>query len=318
MGRPRGRYAPSPTGELHVGNASTALVAWLSVRARGGSFLLRLEDLDRGRARPELARRILDDLAWLGLDWDEGPDRGGPYAPYDQGSRFDRYQRAFERLSEAGLTYACFCSRRDVAAAAHAPQGAGEEVPYPGTCRSLDPSIASGRIASGARHSWRFRATERPVFTDLVRGPYGEHASEPGDFVVYRADGVAAYQLAVVVDDAAMRITEVVRGDDLLPSTLKQLMLYHALRLDPPVFAHVPLLLGPDGMRLAKRHGGATVAELRARGWAPEQVIGRLAHALGLRPDSAAVSAADLVPAFAWNSLPPAPEGIRVDPGAWV
>jgi len=205
-----------------------------------------------------------------------------------------------------------------VAAAASAPQGAGDEIPYPGTCRGLAPEAATRRIDAGERHSWRFRAEARPAFTDLVRGRYGDGAPAPGDFVVFRADGVAAYQLAVVVDDAAMRITEVVRGDDLLPSTLKQLLLYTALELDPPSFAHVPLLLGLDGVRLAKRHAAATVRELRERDVDAEQVIGRLAHALGLRADPRPIAAAGLVPAFVLANLRPATGGIVVDPASWV
>ena len=320
LARPRGRYAPSPTGELHVGNASTALLAWLSVRARGGEFVIRVEDLDRNRARPELVGRILDDLRWLGLDWDEGPDRGGPHGPYEQGARSALYAAAFERLRRTEQVYPCFCSRRDVAAAASAPQGAGDEIPYPGTCRALAPEAARRRVEAGERHSWRFHAGAGVGFTDFVRGRFGDREEDegPGDFVVLRADGVAAYQLAVVVDDAAMRITEVVRGDDLLPSTVKQLLLYRALELEPPSFGHVPLLLGPDGVRLAKRHASSSLSELRERGLSAEQGVGRLAAALGLRPDARPVSAAALVPGFDLARLVAAPSGIVVDPASWV
>jgi len=318
--RPRGRYAPSPTGELHVGNASTALLAWLSVRSRGGAFVIRVEDLDLNRARPELVARILDDLRWLGLDWDEGPDLGGPHAPYAQGQRSGLYAAAFERLRRAERVYPCFCSRRDVAAAASAPQGAGDEIPYPGTCRALAPDVAASRIEAGERHSWRFRAGASVGFGDLVCGRYGdrEEDGEPGDFVVLRADGVAAYQLAVVVDDSAMRIREVVRGDDLLPSTVKQLLLYRALELEPPRFGHVPLLLGPDRVRLAKRHAASALSDLRARGLPAEQVLGRLAEALGLRPDARPVAAHALVPGFDLSRLRAARGGIVVDPASWL
>ena len=313
----KGRYAPSPSGELHLGNASTALVAWLSARSRGGAFVVRIEDLDRQRSRPDLARRILEDLAWLGLDWDEGPDRGGPHGPYEQRARLPRYAEAFERLRRDGRVYPCFCSRRDVASAVHAPQAPGDERPYPGTCRGMDPELAARRVASGERHSWRFRADGRASFVDRVCGPYGADAPAPGDFVVFRADGVPAYQLAVVVDDDAMRITEVVRGADLLPSTLKQLLLLAALALDPPDYGHVPLLLGPDGVRLAKRHGAISVRELRERGCGAPELIGRLAHVLGLRPDPAPVPAAALLPGFELGALPAAREGVRIHPGAW-
>jgi glutamyl-tRNA synthetase len=303
---------------LHLGNASSALLAWLSIRSRGGSFVMRMEDLDRNRVRPGLAERILDDLTWLGLDWDEGPNCGGSQAPYEQWARLDRYQAAFERLRDAGNVYPCFCSRKDVAAAASAPQAPGDEVRYPGTCSAIDPGQAAERVASGARHAWRFRVApgQIPTFIDLVRGPYGDDRV-PGDFVVFRADAVPAYQLAVVVDDAAMGINEVVRGDDLLPSTTKQLLLIEALALDIPVYGHVPLLLGPDGIRLSKRHRGVTLRELRERGAGPEGVVGRLAHLLGLRAESGPASAADLIDGFRLSDLQAAPDGIVVDTAGW-
>jgi glutamyl-tRNA synthetase len=318
LATPRGRYAPSPTGELHLGNASSALLAWWSIRARGGAFVLRLEDLDRARVRPGLAGRILDDLAWLGIDWDEGPDRGGPHAPYEQSARRERYDAAFERLRDAGRLYPCFCSRRDIAASASAPQEPGDERRYPGTCRALDPSEARRRIAGGAGHAWRFRVPARraPSFDDRVRGPQGGGAP-CGDFVVRRADAVAAYQLAVVVDDEAMRIDEVVRGDDLLASTERQLLLYDALGWTPPAFGHVPLLLGPDGVRLSKRHAGVSLRELRDAGCSPECVVGRLAHRLGLRRAPSPVAAQELVDGFSLSAVPPAPGGLRVDATDW-
>ena len=315
---PRGRYAPSPTGELHLGNASSALLAWLSIRARGGRFVMRLEDLDSNRVRAGLAERILEELAWLGLDWDEGPDRGGPHRPYDQGSRGRYYEQAFARLRESGRTYPCFCSRRDVAAAASAPQAPGDELRYPGTCRDLDPRRAAERVAAGARHAWRFRVDpgDRPRFVDLVHGPW-DGREPPGDFVVYRADTVPAYQLAVVVDDAAMGITEVVRGDDLLASTAKQLLLFEALGLAPPAFGHVPLLLGPDGVRLSKRHRGITLRELREAGLSAERIVGRLAHLLGLQGEPRALRCAELVDGFHLERLQRAGAGIVVDSRGW-
>jgi glutamyl-tRNA synthetase len=316
----RGRYAPSPTGELHLGNASSALLAWLSVRARGGTFVMRVEDLDRNRVRPGLAEQILEDLQWLGLDWDEGPDQGGPHSPYEQWARLDRYAAAFARLRKAGRTYPCFCSRKDVAAAASAPQAPGDEVRYPGTCRDLDVEEGERRIAEGARHAWRFRVDPGPppAFTDLIHGPYGhDGAPPPGDFVVFRADGVPAYQLAVVVDDAAMEITEVVRGDDLLPSTVKQLLLFEALGLEPPAFAHVPLLLGPDGVRLSKRHRGVTMRELRAHGVTAQEIVGRLAHVLGLSRRPEALEARQLIASFSIERIHPAPRGIEIYPASW-
>jgi glutamyl-tRNA synthetase len=315
---PRGRYAPSPTGELHLGNASSALLAWLSIRARGGTFVIRTEDLDRNRVRPELAGRILEDLAWLGLDWDEGPDRGGPCGPYEQWPRLPRYRSAFERLRDAGLVYACFCSRRDVAAAASAPQAPGDEIRYAGTCRGGDPAQAAERIRRGARHSWRFRvpAGPPPGFVDRVHGEQ-RSAPPPGDFVVFRADGVPAYQLACVVDDAAMRIDEVVRGDDLLASTERQLLLYEALELRAPEFAHVPLLLGADGARLSKRHRGVTLRELREAGLTEREIVGRLAALLGILASYRPVAARELVAGFDLSAVPPAPRGIVVEAETW-
>lgn len=279
---------------------------------------MRMEDLDRNRVRPELAGQILEDLAWLGLDWDEGPDCGGVHAPYEQWARLERYEADFDRLRTAGQVYPCFCSRKDVAAAASAPQAPGDEIRYPGTCREIEPATAAERVASGDRHAWRFRVTsaQPPAFDDLVCGPR-QDGRPPGDFVVYRADGIPAYQLAVVVDDAAMKVTEVVRGDDLLASTTKQLLLIDALDLDVPVYGHVPLLLGTDGVRLSKRHRGVTLRELRVRGVEPATIVGRLAALLGLQPDPRPVAAGELVDRFRWADLSPAREGIVVDTTDW-
>lgn len=295
MSAPRGRYAPSPTGDLHLGNASTALLAWLSVRAAGGTFVLRVEDLDAPRARPGAVDRCLEDLAWLGLDWDEGP--------YVQSARRAGYDAAFERLRAAGLVYPCFCSRKDAAAAASAPQEPGDEAPYSGRCRALAPEEAAARIAEGRRHAWRFRVEgEAPGFTDRVLGPVPPRALS--DFVVRRSDGIPAYQLAVVVDDAAMEISEVVRGNDLLGSTPRQLLLYRALELRAPTFGHVPLWLGPDGARLSKRHAGITLRELREEGWTAPALRGVMAERLGLGgllAEGFALASLSRVPNIAWE-----------------
>lgn len=316
---PRGRYAPSPTGELHLGNAWAALVAWLSIRSRNGGFVLRMEDLDPARSRPDLAARILEELAWLGLDWDEGPDLGGPHRPYTQSERCASYDDAFERLRDARLLYPCFCSRKDIAAAASAPQAPGDELRYPGTCRALEPAEARRRLEAGNRHAWRFRVPLeiRPVFDDLSHGSYGRERDPSGDFVVRRSDGVTAYQLAVVLDDDAMQIDEVVRGDDLLHSTPRQILLCRALNLKVPVYGHVPLLLGRDGARLSKRHHGITLRELREDGFSAAEIVGRLARLLGLRRKDAPVHARDLVGEFNWDSFRPRPEGIVVDTTTW-
>jgi len=302
----RGRFAPSPTGPLHLGNARTALLSWLAARACGGTYVMRLEDLDLPRVRPGAEEGILADLLWLGLDWDEGPDVGGPFGPYRQSERMDLYALALARLREGKLAYPCFCSRAEVQAAAQAPHGPFDEGPrYPGTCRDLEPAEVRRR-AQSRPPAWRLRVEEgEVVFFDLVHGPQRRNvAEETGDFVIARADGVPAYQLAVVVDDAAMGVTEVVRGDDLLGSTARQLLLYRALELEAPRFAHVPLLLGEDGARLAKRHGAPTLSALRERGADPRGVAGLLAGLSGLAPRGTRLHPRDLVAGFSLEAVP--------------
>jgi glutamyl-tRNA synthetase len=304
----RGRFAPSPTGPLHLGNARTALVSWLTARAAGGAYLLRVEDLDGPRVRPGLEARILSELRWLGLDWDEGPDVGGPAGPYRQSERLPRYTEALDRLRARGRVYPCFCSRAEVAAAAQAPHGPGDDGPrYPGTCARLDAAEV-GRRAASRRPAWRFRVPPRAVeFEDGVHGAQAvDVAAATGDFVVARADGIPAYQLAVVVDDAAMGITDVVRGDDLLPSAARQLLLYEALGLAAPRFAHVPLVTGEDGARLAKRHGALSVGDLRDRGADPAAVVALLADLSGLEVGGP-VEPRALVGRFALSAIPRSP-----------
>lgn len=306
----RGRFAPSPTGALHVGNARTALLAWLHARAAGGAFVMRVEDLDVGRVRPGFMERQLDELRWLGLDWDEGPDVGGPFAPYVQSQRQERYEAALRRLAERGLLFECTCSRRDIAQAASAPH-AGEEGPrYPGTCRErrVDPSVPSLTAHGRGYFALRARAEADTVcFHDGVMGRQCFDPAAEGDFVVRRKDGVAAYQIAVVVDDAAMHVTHVLRGADLLSATALQILLYRALDLPIPSFLHVPLMLGPDGERLAKRHGAVSLGELREAGAAPERVVGWLAATCGLAEPGEALSAAALVARWDPARIPPRP-----------
>ncbi len=291
----RGRFAPSPTGPIHLGTARTALVAWLAARAEGGAFVLRVEDLDSPRVRPGALEAMLDDLRWLGLDWDEGPDVGGPLGPYLQSQRRERYDAAIETLRERGRVFPCTCSRKEIESVASAPHG--EEPIYPGTCRS-GPSHPERRAAV----RFRFDAKDARAFDDGVHGPIAAGLGA-GDFVVRRADGVHAYQLAVVLDDLAMEITDVVRGDDLLSSTPRQLALIEALGGRAPRYAHVPLVLGPDGQRLAKRHGAVTVREPRDHGVRPEALVGRLARSLGLLDRDEAIAARELVSGFSLASI---------------
>jgi glutamyl-tRNA synthetase len=282
----RTRFAPSPTGDLHLGGAWTALASWALARATGGRTVLRIEDLDPPRVLAGSAERIADDLDWLGLDSDEGPEelggRGGRFAPYMQSERAATYARAALDLEARGLVYRCDCSRAEIARAASAPH-AGEEVVYPGTCRDLPQHRAFKRPP--ALRLRVPRGDERTVtFDDACRGRIIERVDESaGDFVLRRGDGVFAYQLAVAVDDADMEIDLVVRGDDLLGSTARQLLLLRLLgRAHTPRYAHLPLVVAHDGERLAKRTRGATVRELRARGLTPEELLGELARGLGI------------------------------------
>ncbi|MCX8154871.1 MAG: tRNA glutamyl-Q(34) synthetase GluQRS [Verrucomicrobiae bacterium] len=277
----RGRLAPSPTGYLHLGHARTFWVAWWRARQRGGILVLRNEDLDRDRCRPPFVTAMLEDLRWLGLDWQEGPDCGGPHAPYDQSRRQTAYVAVFEQLRATGLIYPCTCSRKEVLQALGAPHAGEEEPVYPGTCRPENrpepillarPAQLRHRDARGRRVNWRFRVPdgERLDFVDGAAGPQSFVAGRDfGDFVVWRHDDLPSYQLAVVADDHAMRITEVVRGADLLLSTARQLLLYRALGWPPPAFFHVPLMTDAQGRRLAKRHDALSLRALRAAGAAP-------------------------------------------------
>ncbi len=307
----RGRLAPSPTGALHLGNARTFLIAWLRVRSRGGSLVLRMEDLDHPKNKPGAAVAALEDLRWLGFDWDEGPDVGGPYGPYVQTERRLSYARAMAVLKARGLVYPCVCSRRDVEAGQSAPH-AEDGLYYPGTCRGLFTDFAAARasLPDGRLPAWRFRVPEGEIvrFEDAFRGPYEQDVSAlSGDFVLARDEDGAGYMLAVVADDAAMGVTEVVRGDDLLPATPRQLLLYRALGLTPPAFLHVPLVVSADGRRLAKRHGDTRIASLRRAGVPPEKVVGLLAWWCGWAAWGESVALRDLLPRFDLCRLPRVP-----------
>lgn len=293
--RYRGRFAPSPTGRLHLGLARTALLGYLRARSEGGAFILRIEDIDGPRVVPGALEALLEDLRWLGLEWDEGPDVGGPVGPYVQSQRLAHYESALDRLHEAHKLFRCSCSRKEIVASApHGPSEFGP--PYPGTCRS-------GPLRPESPCAIRFRVAE-PLrdFNDGLLGTVRPEAR--GDFVLRRADGLISYQLAVVVDDIAMGITEVLRGADLAGCTAWQLALYDALGAQAPVFVHVPLLVGPDGKRLAKRSGAGPVADYRARGVRPEALVGWLAASVGLVPRGTEVRAHELVADFNLARLP--------------
>jgi len=281
----RTRFAPSPTGDLHLGGAWTALASWVVARRVGGTTVLRIEDIDRARVLPGSQARIEEDLRWLGLDWDEGPER--------QSDRSAGYERALEVLGRAGLLYPCDCSRAEVARVASAPH-AGEETVYPGTCRDRGSSRRMKRPPA-----IRVRVPRATLaYRDGCMGDVSQDLHEQvGDFVVRRGDGVFAYHLAVVVDDLDMGITEVVRGADLVPSTPRQIWLARALGRSTPVYTHVPLVVDPRGSRLEKRAAGTTVRELREAGLAPERVVGVLGHALGLSASDAPATAARLAEA---------------------
>ena len=264
----RGRLAPSPTGYLHLGHARTFWIAQHRATQTNGTLILRNEDLDRARCTPEFASAMIEDLRWFGFHWQEGPDCGGPFAPYNQSERMPVYRQAFETLRSRGLVYPCTCSRKDILQALQAPHAGDDEPIYPGTCRQR-------MMAPDSRASWRFRVPDGEAisFVDGAQGPQTFVAGRDfGDFVIWRHDDFPSYQLAVVADDAAMGITEVVRGADLLLSTARQLLLYRALEIKPPAFFHCDLMTDESGVRLAKRHEALSLRTLRAQGVTPRRL----------------------------------------------
>ncbi len=300
-----GRLAPSPTGAQHVGNARTYLIAWLAARAASGRILLRIEDIDSLRVKPHTVQQALTDLAWLGLDWDEGPDLGGPHEPYVQSQRMVVYHQAFAKLIEQERVYPCSCSRRDIVLASSAPhqEHEGQVYRYPETCRSRSASDAD-QLASGS-FAWRFRSTSsQRCMLDKVAGRVDCSVRDDlGDFVVLKADGSPAYQLAVTIDDFVMGVNQVVRGDDLLPSTFRQNELAECMGIQLPEYAHVPLVIGMDGRRLAKRHGDTRLSSLRDQGIRAEKLTGFLAWSAGLLSQPESCHPRELIDVFAWEKI---------------
>lgn len=290
-----GRFAPSPSGRMHLGNLWSCLLAWLSARSAGGRMLLRIEDLDPDRCRAEYAEQIMRDLAWLGLDWDGNP--------VWQSRRSFVYEEQFEKLRARGLVYPCYCTRAERLAAGAPHRGDGIAV-YGGRCRALTDAQRA-ELSRLRRPAWRVAVPEKQIsFTDICRGEFSQRLdTECGDFILRRSDGVYAYQLAVVTDDALMGVTQVVRGGDLLDSAPRQLWLCRELGFQTPEYAHVPLLLAPDGRRLAKRDRDQELGALREKYSAPE-LVGILAHLAGLIPEPAPVTPSQLVALFRWDLVP--------------
>lgn len=273
----RGRLAPSPTGLLHVGHARTFAIAAQRAHNHHGTLILRNEDLDPQRSRPEFVQAMIEDLRWLGLRWTEGPDCGGPYGPYAQSERRTHYLAAWRHLRDQGFIYPCTCSRKDLAQVPTAPNDSDDEPIYPGHCRCRTDA---SQFPEPAGVNWRFRVPDASeiTFTDLNLGPQRYIAGRDfGDFLIWRRDDVPAYQLAVVVDDQSMHITEVVRGADLLKSTARQLLIIRALAYATPDYFHCDLVRDPSGIRLAKRHDALSIRHLRRSGLQPEEVLARFA-----------------------------------------
>lgn len=288
-----GRFAPTPSGRMHLGNAFTALLAWLSARSQGGRIVLRIEDLDPARCRPAYASQLREDLTWLGLDWDQEMP--------PQSARSAVYAEYFDQLDRRGLLYPCYCSRGQLHAAS-APHASDGRVIYAGACRDLTPAQ---RAEIHKAPAWRIRVPDETIsFSDRVFGPTAQNLQkECGDFILRRADGVYAYQLAVVCDDALAGVTEVVRGCDLLPATPPQLYLMRLLGFPAPRYAHVPLLTDETGRRLSKRDGDQSLENLRAK-YTAEEIVGRLAYVYGLQPEPAPRTPESLVPDFSWENVP--------------
>jgi len=321
MPKLRVRFAPSPTGYLHVGNARTALFNWLLARHEGGVFVLRIEDTDVERSKGEYEARLLEDLRWFGLDWDEGPDKGGPFAPYRQSERKELYAQHAQQLLGQGYAYYCFCSAEQLEAEREAALGAGRQPMYSGRCRKIPPEEAARRVAGGELAAVRLKIVEASFFwNDLVHGPTSFPGEVVGDPVLVRSDGNPAYNYAVVIDDHLMEITHVVRGDDHISNTPRQLAVYRALGWQPPTFAHLSTILGADRARLSKRHGASSLENFRDLGILPEALRNYLAL-LGWSPadgKTEILSRAELVGQFSLERITKSPAVFDVGKLYWL
>lgn len=321
MDKIRVRFAPSPTGYLHLGSARTALFNWLYARHMGGAMVLRIEDTDPERSSGECEATILSDLGWLGLDWDEGPDKGGPHAPYRQSERREIHVREARRLAEKGMVYFCYCTPEELEAKKQRSQAEGRMPLYDGTCRNLTAQDRERLKAEGRKAALRFRVPDGPIeFLDMLHGKITFSSEVIGDFVILRSDGSAGFNFSVVVDDAAMGITHVVRGEDHLTNTARHVLLYQALGYVVPLFAHHSLLMGADGAKLSKRHGATAVREFHAAGYLPEAVVNYLAL-LSWSPEEEGrevLSLSELVGEFRLETLSRSPSVFDVHKLNWL
>jgi len=318
----RVRFAPSPTGLLHVGGARTAIYNWALARRMGGTFVLRIDDTDPERSTDENVAAILRGMRWLGLDWDEGPEVGGDFGPYFQTQRAATYDDALESMRHSGTAYPCFCSTETLAEQRDAARARGGYAGYARTCRALDPVDVAARLAADEPHVWRLAVPEdrtEVTFVDGIRGEMSFPADALDDFVLVRTDGTPTYNFATVVDDALMEITHIVRGDDHLSNTPRQILVFEALGHDVPVFAHLPMILGADGKRLSKRHGAASVEEYREAGYLPEAVLNYLAL-LGwsLDGETTIISAEKLCASFSLDRVSSNPAILDMDKLDWM
>ncbi len=320
-GRVRVRIAPSPTGPIHVGTIHTALFNWLFARSQGGTFIIRLEDTDQERSRPEWEEAIYREMRWLGLDWDEGPDVGGPYGPYRQTERLELYREAVERLLASGHAYRCYCTPAELEAERQAAQQRGQPPMYSGRCRHLSDEERARLEAEGRRSVIRLKTPRHGVvaFDDLIRGRIETPAETIDDFVLMRANGMPLYNFAVVVDDVAMAITHVIRGEDHISNTPKQILVYQALGAPMPAFGHLGNILGTDRKKLSKRNGDAYVGDFRDAGYLPEAMINFLAL-LGWSPrgDQEIVTVAEMVRDFSLDQVSKAPSIFDLTKLEWL